>query len=56
MLAAKVTDHLSELLGAGCIASIWGLSLTEIDVLTKIICTLAVSSVTIFVTLKRRKK
>lgn len=52
----KAVNHIVEIMGTGCIAAIWGLSLTQWDVITKIVCTLAVTSVTIYVALSRRKK
>lgn len=54
-----MTNHVSEILAAITVGAIWGLSLTQVDTITKIICTVAVSTVTIVYTIKKyndRKK
>lgn len=52
----RVANHINEVMGTSCIAAIWGLSLAEIDLLAKIVCTVAVSAATVYGVLRRPKK
>jgi len=44
------------LINISSIVAIWGLSLSQLDLLVKIICTISITSVSIYVTLRKKKK
>ena len=46
-------DNVTEIFGAITVGAIWGLTLVDVDVVTKIVCTIGVSSVSIIYTIKR---
>jgi hypothetical protein len=53
----KFLDHIVDVLaGSGCIATIWGLTLADIDLINKIIWTAAVGAVTIYSILRKKKQ